>query len=298
MEDGNIKEHRDYLSTEEEKRKKARLVRTAVQGPLIRWISKVEEETVREEPPPPPTPSYTYTAVPYHQYYPPPPPPPPPSQATSTPGAKSKSSTSRSFLHVSAAYHAELPQQNPSSPSASQTYPTPTSTVQVAGSSNAPTSESQAPPSTLSWHSGYSGASQVAPASTLQSYTQPYYSNPYYYYPHYAQPQPQPAPPEPIERIERVTKNYVIHELSQQEKQRPPWHSTMSAMFGDHVKWEELRVYTSKGRPLCKHVFSLQCSATLTQTTSPSCASLSYHRESCELQGPSYQRAIRGYRGI
>ena len=93
----------------------------------------------------------------------------------------------------------------------------------------------------------------------------PYYSYPYYHYAQHSQPHPPPAPPEPIERIEKVARNYVIHELSQEEKQRPPWYSTMSAMFGDHVKWEELRVYTSKGRPLCKCAsFPLVHDATLT----------------------------------
>lgn len=266
MEEGNIKEHREYLTTEEEKRKKARLVRTAVQGPLVRWVSKVEEETVREEVPPAPTPSYTYTAVPYHQYYPPP--PPPSSQVASTPQAKS--SSSRSFLHVSAAYHAELPQPNSSSPSAPQAYSTHTATVQGGASSTASASQPQTPSLTQSWHPGYPGASHSTTTSTpaqpsSSPYSQSYYSNPYYYYQQYSQQQPPSAPREPIERIEKVAKNYVIHELSQEEKQRPPWYSTMSAMFGDHVKWEELRVYTSKGRPMCKRVSSpLLCNVTLT----------------------------------
>ncbi len=26
----------------------------------------------------------------------------------------------------------------------------------------------------------------------------------------------------------------------------------MAAMFGDHVKWEDLKAYVSRGRPLCK----------------------------------------------
>ena len=42
MEEGNTIEHREYLSIEEEKRKKARVVRKNVEGPLLRWISKVE----------------------------------------------------------------------------------------------------------------------------------------------------------------------------------------------------------------------------------------------------------------
>lgn len=53
------------------------------------------------------------------------------------------------------------------------------------------------------------------------------------------------------ERIE-VCKNYVIHELDQSENAiRPSWHKTMTAMFGDHANWEEMKVYTTKGRPSC-----------------------------------------------
>jgi vacuolar protein sorting-associated protein 72 len=65
---------------------------------------------------------------------------------------------------------------------------------------------------------------------------------------------PLPAPPEPqpTERREKVAKNYVVHELSQYEGvPQPPWTETMTAMFGDHVKWDELRVYVGKSRPLC-----------------------------------------------
>jgi hypothetical protein len=40
MEDGNIAAHRNYLANEEEKRRRAHVVRVAVQGPLIRWISR------------------------------------------------------------------------------------------------------------------------------------------------------------------------------------------------------------------------------------------------------------------
>jgi YL1 protein len=52
-------------------------------------------------------------------------------------------------------------------------------------------------------------------------------------------------------RTEDVSKNYVIHETSQDESAtRPPWKDTMAAMFGNHVKWEDLKTYVSRGRPL------------------------------------------------
>ena len=58
-------------------------------------------------------------------------------------------------------------------------------------------------------------------------------------------------PSEPIERIETVARNYVVHENGQDEDAtRPLWKETMQAMFGDHVNWEELKVYTGRGRPM------------------------------------------------
>ncbi|KAI0294748.1 YL1 nuclear protein-domain-containing protein, partial [Russula brevipes] len=65
---------------------------------------------------------------------------------------------------------------------------------------------------------------------------------------------PQPAR-SPKPRTEDVSKNYVIHETSQDESAtRPPWKDTMAAMFGDHVKWEDVKVYVSRGRPLSRPV--------------------------------------------
>ena len=65
----------------------------------------------------------------------------------------------------------------------------------------------------------------------------------------------QPVHP-PKLRTEEVTKNYVIHETSQDElATRPPWKDTMAAMFGDHVKWEDVKAYVSRGRPLCELYF-------------------------------------------
>jgi hypothetical protein len=44
MEEGNVAQHRDYLSIEEEKRRRAKPVRPTVQGPLVRWVSRIEHE--------------------------------------------------------------------------------------------------------------------------------------------------------------------------------------------------------------------------------------------------------------
>jgi hypothetical protein len=64
--------------------------------------------------------------------------------------------------------------------------------------------------------------------------------------------------PIPVAKVhtENVTKNYVIHEISQDESAtRPLWKDTMAAMFGSHVKWEDVRAYVSRGRPLCEFYF-------------------------------------------
>jgi hypothetical protein len=65
---------------------------------------------------------------------------------------------------------------------------------------------------------------------------------------------PPAAPPEPqpTERIEKMARNYVVHELSQHEGVPvPQWTETMTAMFGGSVKWDEVKVYVGKNRPLC-----------------------------------------------
>jgi YL1 nuclear protein C-terminal domain/YL1 nuclear protein len=164
-EEGNIVDHRDYLKLEEEKRKRARVVRATIDGPLLRWISKGEDVKVAVEPTPPPPPqvatfSYTYGSQMFLSN-------------TQTPAIGS------------------IPNVNP--PSVSQ----PASSTSVS-----------APP-------------------------------------------PPPPPPPPIERTERVTQNYVVHELGQfANVSKPTWGDTMEAMFGDHVQWEDLRIFVGKNRPL------------------------------------------------
>jgi hypothetical protein len=49
MEEGNIFEHRNYLFVEEEKRKRALAVRTAISGPLLRWVSRCETRSVQSQ---------------------------------------------------------------------------------------------------------------------------------------------------------------------------------------------------------------------------------------------------------
>ncbi|KAI0638886.1 YL1 nuclear protein-domain-containing protein [Trametes polyzona] len=181
MEEGNIEEHKNYLTTEEEKRRKARVVRASVQGPLLRWISKAEENVVRIEP----------------ALMPPAPAPP-------------------------------VPQPTPYIPTASVTPPV------VSGAPG----YSYAPPQSAYYSSPFH--SPHAQQSPFQQWPPP-------------PPPPPPPLPQPLFRKEKVAKQYVIHELEQDEKPaRPSWNSTMTAMFGDHADWESMRVYTAKGRPLAR----------------------------------------------
>ena len=85
----------------------------------------------------------------------------------------------------------------------------------------------------------------------IQSQSQPPQTS-YYYSPLSSQQSPLPPPT----RLEMVCKNYVVHEVSQSQGQthpppKPAWKDTMVALFGDDVKWDDVTVFSGKGRPLC-----------------------------------------------
>lgn len=174
-EEGNILEHRNYLSQEEEKRKRAKVIRKTISGPVLRWISRVSDQKVTVEIPA----RYNYGS--YGQYY------------YAAPGV---SGTSSSISHQS----------------------------------NFPKPSSQ-PPGISSVTNSYLQASQAFPSATFLAV----------------------ASTKTEERISNVTKNFLVHELDQQDDTpKPEWEDTMSAVFGEHVKWSEVRVYTSKHRPVCE----------------------------------------------
>ncbi|KAI0307401.1 YL1 nuclear protein-domain-containing protein [Multifurca ochricompacta] len=148
MEEGNIIEHRNYLSVEEEKRKRAHAVRTAISGPLLRWVSRRETVSVLVE--------------------------------TQCPPDGRNSASNSTF---------GIPDTEPV-------------------------------------------VSQPADSADASLSKQPSKS--------YA---------------EDVAMNYVVHETSQDEPPtRPVWKDTMAAMFGDHVRWEDVKAYVSRGRPLSRPV--------------------------------------------
>lgn len=202
-EEGNIIEHRDYLKMEEEKRKRAKVVRAQVEGPLVRWVSKVEEVKVDVIPAPLgyrygyPSGYYPYTGT---QHYP---------NVNGQPSASGSTSTNPHYPNV-------IPSQSSA-----------TSTLTPYASQSASTSQPQSQPQTSYYHPPNPG--NAAPQHS------------------------QPLPIlQPIQRLEKVCKNYVIHEASQTlPAQKPPWQETMGALFGDDVNWEEMKVWAGKGRPLC-----------------------------------------------
>lgn len=206
-EEGNIVEHRDYLMLEEEKRKRARVVRATIDGPLLRWVSKGEEVKVQvaSEPPPP---VYQHSQWPGYTY-----------------GYRSYGQTAYS-ASASASTSTGMP---PPSAGKATTTATPATT-----------------PSTSPYSSTTAQQQSSSPLPPAFSYT-PYSPQvPAPYNPS------QPPVPQLTERTEKVVKNYVVHELAQYEgAPKPPWTETMQAMFGDHARWDEMKVYVGKQRPLC-----------------------------------------------
>jgi hypothetical protein len=184
MEEKNITDHRNYLQEEEERRRKAKVVRKGVEGPVLRWISKAEDLPI-------PT--------------------------TNDPSATSMTALDHHSLH--------------------ETQPSLNMDGQTNGTPEMPVSpRDEHPPSS-------SKPSDAVPSS-LQFLLNPAPDDP-------SQLRcPSPPPPAPV-KLEKVTKNYLVHELSQSEDSRKPnWRQTMEALFGAHVRWDELRVYVGKGRPL------------------------------------------------
>ncbi|KAJ7581030.1 YL1 nuclear protein-domain-containing protein [Mycena floridula] len=154
-EEGNIVQHRDYLKLEEERRRKARVVRPSIQGPLVRWVSRKEEVRSASR--------YGYSLGTF-------------SQLSNGNGPGSTFSAT-----------AELP-------TASTLTPNPNPYINLLAKLSAPALDTM-----------------------------------------------------------KVTKNYLVHELGQHEGvSKPSWGETMEVMFGDHVKWGEVKAYSNKGRPVTR----------------------------------------------
>ncbi|KAJ7719416.1 YL1 nuclear protein-domain-containing protein [Mycena metata] len=133
-------------------------------------------------------------------------------------------------------------------------------------------------PSTQNPSTAYTPYSSLAPSNTpyrpnpipstsylpQASSSSPYRPNPGVPYIPYT-----PAPP--ATRTEKVARNYVVHEETQVADVPPPnagrsganrtqgatipkpsWDATMTAIFGSHVNWEDVKVYAGKNRPLSR----------------------------------------------
>jgi hypothetical protein len=173
-EEGNILEHRNYLSTEEERRQRAKVTRPVVQGPVLRWVSRVEERPVPE--------------------------------IIVLDDDEDESPTPRSGV-PEAMRQTALPIH----PLASTTKP-----IHLFGDDIRP-----APLDTEHMDVGAHGSISHIIRPTI-----------------------------------RVTRNYLVHAIDQEEDIRKPrWRETMRALFGDHVRWEDLKVYTGDKRPLGELLF-------------------------------------------
>ena len=236
-EEGNIREHRDYLKNEEEKRKRARVVRTTIEGPKLRWVSVVEDFKV-PIPPPPIIPQATGAFPSYRSVYGPPGSLFTPTTYTYASGSLVKTNTT--------ANSTTIPQGQAStsnvtlSPYAPYQYQISPFPLWPPQQSYYPTSS--VPSSVDQDHQPSITATSMAPAISQPTQAPGLFSD-----------QQPVIPLEPEYKIESATKNYVVHELAQHRgTPKPTWAENMKAMFGDHVKWEELKVFVGKTRPLCR----------------------------------------------
>jgi len=277
-EEGNTKEHKNYLKAEEEKRKKARTVKTPnVTGPVLRWISKVEDEKFKvqvEVPPTQPQPAYgQHTTTQMNSYY---------TQlyqylashsrtlttqigSDLTPVSTEPTSTSQLLTVSDNPFFMSTPSVEAALSEAKFEPKAVMSSVRTACTpalvSTAPSSSpaTVAAPSTTAFSSQfrntipYSSTSYntLAPATAAST---PISSA---FQPTFLTPSETTVPVQSSqkqyveeERTAKVAKNYVIVEAGQQDGiAKPPWKDLMTSMFGDHTKWDEVKVLAGKGRP-------------------------------------------------
>ena len=206
------------------------------------------------QPPPPPSPRPAESSY-IHYQYPPLPPTDSASPGYSRPAPYVQSQTQFApSQYTPNQYAPTQPQQNfiqhtphvqsPSSPATAM------SSTAIAPPQPAPFQQWPLPPTHPSYlHPSTSSAvpmsSGVANTPSMASSSMPIST------PNWNAANSAPSQPDrPLERKVIVAKQYVIHELGQTDKTpRPKWNSTMTAMFGNHADWENLRVYTTKGRP-------------------------------------------------
>ena len=66
----------------------------------------------------------------------------------------------------------------------------------------------------------------------------------------------------------------------------------MAAMFGDHVKWEDLKAYVSRGRPLCELCIPYRIFTLTINYTSSTRSDMFDNRPACTICRSPYSRAL------
>lgn len=251
-EEGNIKEHRDYLKNEEDKRKRARVVRTTIGGPKLRWVSRLEDAKAAILVPEITPPVVNPNPLAYRSVYGPPATLFTPTVYTYSSGflVKTSIASSSSTLTQGTMPGTTLSQYSPPFP----VWPPQTGQQQSyfaasASSIGAPESSTSVTHPASNEQTIFQPLPQLTTARATPS-ARTVTGQPSAYD---QQTSNSATPAEPEYKIETVTKNYVVHELGQQKgTPKPSWLETMQAMFGDHVRWDDVKVYVGKNRPLGK----------------------------------------------
>jgi len=210
-----------------------------VTGPVLRWISKVEDEKFKVQvevtptPQPIATPAYgQYTAAQMNAYY--------------TQLYQYLASHSRTLTNQAGADSTSVSTEQTSTSRLLTVSGTPffMSTPSVEAASSEAKFETKVPSS--------SSATVAAPSTTAFS-SQFRNPIPYSFTSYNTTPPVQSSQKQYVEeeRTEKVVKNYVVVEADQQDGiAKPSWKDLMTSMFGDHIKWDEVKVLAGKGRPL------------------------------------------------
>jgi vacuolar protein sorting-associated protein 72 len=305
-------------------------VRATIDGPLLRWISKGEEVkiVVPPPPPPPPVPAFPNFPRPAGQafYYAP---------YTTASGPMPYGQSSAAFPYALGPQGVQIPagayggasNYTPAvpTPNSATAASTPTASGSTTPTFTAAPTTSASPTVTVpnASTSMQASTSQSLPVSSSSKQTlqqtpsQPLFqpTNYIHYSPQVteaitasagAMPPPvAPPEPQPTERIEKMARNYVVHELSQHEGvPMPQWTETMTAMFGGYVKWDEVKVYVGKNRPLCMYfsvavVFvSFLCLISNICLNSPTETDMSHYGEVREVSGSPDGSSILGCEGV
>jgi hypothetical protein len=92
-----------------------------------------------------------------------------------------------------------------------------------------------------------------------------------------------------------VTKSYAVLELGQEENTpKPKWDETMTALFGDHVQWDEVKVYSTKNRPLCEYHPNSGATSRANIPSSETSAEVPFDWKTCAISRSTHDGSIRG----